>query len=231
MTLRRREPAWPASSSTSCSSPRSSTRRARPCTARCRGSASTASLDVRQGKRFELEVDGEVDRRAARPRCTRSPRRCCPNPVIEDFTVRVDGERRRVRIGVVTFPGSLDDVDAARAVRVAGGEAVAAVARRPRPARRRRGGAAGRLLLRRLPALRRDRAVRAGDDRGDRPRPRAACRCSGICNGFQILCESHLLPGALIRNDHRTFVCRDQRLRVDNASRPGRRRTRPATRS
>jgi phosphoribosylformylglycinamidine synthase subunit PurQ / glutaminase len=38
----------------------------------------------------------------------------------------------------------------------------------------------------------------------------------GICNGFQILCESHLLPGALIRNDHRKFVCRDQRLRVEN---------------
>jgi phosphoribosylformylglycinamidine synthase subunit PurQ / glutaminase len=40
----------------------------------------------------------------------------------------------------------------------------------------------------------------------------------GICNGFQILCESHLLPGALIRNDSRKFVCRDQRLRIENAS-------------
>jgi phosphoribosylformylglycinamidine synthase len=39
----------------------------------------------------------------------------------------------------------------------------------------------------------------------------------GICNGFQILCESHLLPGALIRNDHRKFVCRDQRLRIESA--------------
>ena len=38
----------------------------------------------------------------------------------------------------------------------------------------------------------------------------------GICNGFQILCESHLLPGALIRNDHRKFVCRDQGLRVES---------------
>jgi phosphoribosylformylglycinamidine synthase len=38
----------------------------------------------------------------------------------------------------------------------------------------------------------------------------------GICNGFQVLTESHLLPGALIRNDHRKFVCRDQRLRIDN---------------
>jgi phosphoribosylformylglycinamidine synthase len=40
----------------------------------------------------------------------------------------------------------------------------------------------------------------------------------GICNGFQVLCESHLLPGALTRNDHLHFVCRDQRLRIENAS-------------
>ena len=37
----------------------------------------------------------------------------------------------------------------------------------------------------------------------------------GICNGFQILCESHLLPGALVRNDHQRFYCRDQRLRIE----------------
>jgi phosphoribosylformylglycinamidine synthase len=42
----------------------------------------------------------------------------------------------------------------------------------------------------------------------------------GICNGFQVLCESHLLPGALIRNDHRKFVCRDQRLRIENTRTP-----------
>ena len=40
----------------------------------------------------------------------------------------------------------------------------------------------------------------------------------GICNGFQILCESHLLPGALVRNDHLHFVCRDQRLRIESTS-------------
>ena len=40
----------------------------------------------------------------------------------------------------------------------------------------------------------------------------------GICNGFQVLCESHLLPGALVRNDHLHFVCRDQQLRVENAA-------------
>lgn len=40
----------------------------------------------------------------------------------------------------------------------------------------------------------------------------------GICNGFQILCESHLLPGALTRNDHLHFICRDQKLRIENNS-------------
>ena len=31
----------------------------------------------------------------------------------------------------------------------------------------------------------------------------------GVCNGFQILCESHLLPGALLRNEHQQFVCKN----------------------
>jgi phosphoribosylformylglycinamidine synthase len=47
---------------------------------------------------------------------------------------------------------------------------------------------------------------------------RQALPVLGICNGFQILCESHLLPGALIRNDVRRFVCRDQRLEITTAS-------------
>src|SRR5699024_7472294 len=38
----------------------------------------------------------------------------------------------------------------------------------------------------------------------------------GICNGFQILCETHLLPGAMIKNAHRSFLCRDQPLAVEN---------------
>jgi phosphoribosylformylglycinamidine synthase len=42
----------------------------------------------------------------------------------------------------------------------------------------------------------------------------------GICNGFQVLCEAHLLPGALIRNAERRFVCRDQRIRITNADTP-----------
>src|SRR5262249_10929610 len=49
----------------------------------------------------------------------------------------------------------------------------------------------------------------------------------GICNGFQVLCEAHLLPGALIRNDHRKFVCRDQVLRVQNTSTPWTSSSRP----
>jgi len=39
----------------------------------------------------------------------------------------------------------------------------------------------------------------------------------GICNGFQILCESHMLPGTLMRNDSLEFRCVDTWLRVENA--------------
>jgi phosphoribosylformylglycinamidine synthase len=42
----------------------------------------------------------------------------------------------------------------------------------------------------------------------------------GICNGFQVLCESHLLPGALIRNNHQRFICRDQALRIESVDTP-----------
>jgi phosphoribosylformylglycinamidine synthase I len=120
-----------------------------------------------------------------------------------------------VRVGVVTFPGSLDDVDAARAVRIAGGEPVQLWH--------------GDRDLRDVDAV----VLPGGFSYGDYLRAGAIARFApvmteviqaargglpvlGICNGFQILCESHLLPGALIRNDHRTFVCRDQRLRVEN---------------
>jgi phosphoribosylformylglycinamidine synthase I len=120
-----------------------------------------------------------------------------------------------VRIGVVTFPGSLDDVDAARAVRIAGGEPVALWH--------------ADHDLRGVDAV----VLPGGFSYGDYLRAGAIARFApvmtevvdgaarglpvlGICNGFQILCESHLLPGALIRNDHRTFVCRDQRLRIES---------------
>ena len=119
----------------------------------------------------------------------------------------------RVKVGVVTFPGSLDDRDAARAVRLAGGEAVA--------------------LWHGDPDLHGVDAVvlPGGFSYGDHLRAGAIARFApvmasvadaarggmpvlGICNGFQVLCESHLLPGALTRNAHLRFVNRDQRLRV-----------------
>jgi phosphoribosylformylglycinamidine synthase len=124
-----------------------------------------------------------------------------------------------VRVGVVTFPGSLDDRDAARAVRIAGAEAV--------------------------PLWHADRDLHdvdavilpGGFSYGDYLRCGAIARFAavmssvvdaardgmpvlGICNGFQVLCESHLLPGALIRNDRRRFVCIEQRLRIENTSSP-----------
>lgn len=119
------------------------------------------------------------------------------------------------RIGVVTFPGSLDDRDAARAVRLAGAQAVPlwhadadlhAVDAVVLPG----GFSYGDYL--RCGALARFAPVMGevvDAARGGLP-------VLGICNGFQILCEAHLLPGALIRNDHRTFVCRDQQLRVES---------------
>ncbi len=122
-----------------------------------------------------------------------------------------------MRIGVVTFPGSLDDHDASRAVRVAGGEPVTLWH--------------GDDSLRGVDAV----VLPGGFSYGDYLRAGAIARFApvmsalipaakgglpvlGICNGFQILCESHLLPGAMIQNDHRTFICRDQPLRVENAT-------------
>jgi phosphoribosylformylglycinamidine synthase len=121
-----------------------------------------------------------------------------------------------MRIGVVTFPGSLDDVDAARAVRAAGGE--------PVPLWH------GDADLHGVDAV----VLPGGFSYGDYLRCGAIARFApvmgplveaadgglpvlGICNGFQVLCEAHLLPGALVRNDSRLFVCRDQRLRIERA--------------
>jgi phosphoribosylformylglycinamidine synthase I len=128
-----------------------------------------------------------------------------------------------MRIGVVTFPGSLDDRDALRAVRIAGGVAVPLWH--------------GDAELHNVDAV----ILPGGFSYGDYLRCGAIARFApvmneiirlagpadatapglpvlGICNGFQVLCESHLLPGALVRNDHRHFICRDQKLRIERTS-------------
>jgi phosphoribosylformylglycinamidine synthase len=122
-----------------------------------------------------------------------------------------------MRVGVITFPGTLDDVDATRAVRLAGGDPVAlwhadhdlrGVDAVVVP-----GGFSYGDYLRagaiaaRAPIM---DEVRAGADRG--------LPVLGICNGFQILCEAGLLPGALTRNVGLHFVCRDLRLRVESTA-------------
>ncbi|MGW6691140.1 phosphoribosylformylglycinamidine synthase subunit PurQ [Streptomyces sp. NPDC054961] len=120
------------------------------------------------------------------------------------------------RIGVVTFPGTLDDRDSLRAVRLAGAEPVS-------------------LWHRDKDLHQVDAVVLAGGfSYGDYLRAGAISRFSpvmetvieqakggmpvlGICNGFQILTEAHLLPGAMLRNNDLHFVCREQKLRVENA--------------
>lgn len=122
-----------------------------------------------------------------------------------------------MKVGVVTFPGTLDDVDAQRAVKAAGAEAVALWH--------------GDHDLKGVDAV----VLPGGFSYGDYLRCGAIARFApvmteviaaansgmpvlGICNGFQILCESHLLPGALIRNDHRKFGCLDQRVRIESTT-------------
>jgi phosphoribosylformylglycinamidine synthase len=118
------------------------------------------------------------------------------------------------RIGVVTFPGSLDDGDAARAVRRAGGEAVplwhAEADLRGVAAVVIPGGFSYGDYLRCGAIASFAPVMRSVVDAARRGMP-----VLGICNGFQILCEAGLLPGALVRNAGLHFLCRDQRLRVE----------------
>ena len=121
-----------------------------------------------------------------------------------------------MRIGVITFPGSLDDVDAARAVRLAGAEPVSLWH--------------GDHDLKAVDAV----VLPGGFSYGDYLRAGAIAARSplmadvvegarnglpvlGICNGFQVLCEAGLLPGALTRNSHLHFRNRDQGLLVERA--------------
>ncbi|TDX82011.1 phosphoribosylformylglycinamidine synthase subunit I [Rathayibacter sp. PhB151] len=121
-----------------------------------------------------------------------------------------------MRIGVITFPGSLDDRDAQRAVRFAGAEPVAlwhgdhdldGVDAIVLP-----GGFSYGDYLRCGAIASHSPIMREVIDAANAGTP-----VLGICNGFQMLTEAHLLPGGLIRNDVGSFVCRDQRLVVENA--------------
>lgn len=120
-----------------------------------------------------------------------------------------------MKIGVITFPGSLDDADARRAVTLCGGEAIALWH--------------GDADLHGVDAV----VVPGGFSYGDYLRAGAIARFApvmgevitaakggmpvlGICNGFQILTESHLLPGSMVKNDHLHFICRDQELVVES---------------
>lgn len=122
-----------------------------------------------------------------------------------------------MRIGVITFPGTLDDRDAARAVNVGGAEAVALWH--------------ADADLKKVDAV----ILPGGFSYGDYLRCGAISRFApamklvieaagkgmpvlGICNGFQVLCESHLLPGALTRNSDLHFLCRDQEIEITNNS-------------
>ena len=122
-----------------------------------------------------------------------------------------------MKIGVVTFPGTLDDRDAARAVRYAGGEAIELWH--------------DDADLKNVDAV----ILPGGFSYGDYLRCGAISRFSpvmepliaaaqggmpllGICNGFQVLAEAHLIPGALTRNQHLHFICNDQKLKIENNS-------------
>jgi phosphoribosylformylglycinamidine synthase I len=127
------------------------------------------------------------------------------------------GTLGRMRIGVVTFPGSCDDRDARHAVELLGAESVALWH--------------GDADLQGVDAV----LLPGGFSHGDYLRCGAIARFSpvmggirefadrggpvlGICNGFQVLCEAHLLPGALTRNAGLRFVHRDQHIRVEGRS-------------
>ena len=124
-----------------------------------------------------------------------------------------------VRIGVVTFPGSLDDTDAARAVRYAGAEPV-----RLWHADRDLRGVDAVILPGGFSYgdyLRCGAIARFSPVMGELiPAAQAGLPVLGICNGFQILCEAHLLPGALTRNAGLRFIHADVRLTVANATTP-----------
>ena len=122
-----------------------------------------------------------------------------------------------MKIGVITYPGTLDDRDAQRAIRLAGGTPVP--------------------LWHADSDIKKVDAVvlpggfsygdylRCGAIAAQAPATQEVVKLAaqglpvlGICNGFQVLVEAHLLPGGLIRNEHQHFICRDQKLRVESTN-------------
>lgn len=141
-------------------------------------------------------------------------------PLVADFSSNQPASKLAdVRVGIITFPGTLDDRDASRAVRLAGGTPV--------------GLWHNEAQLHKVDAV----IIPGGFSYGDYLRAGAiaaqaalmkkvvqaaqsqqALPVLGICNGFQVLTEAHLLPGAMIKNNHRKFICRDQSLQIENAA-------------
>ncbi|AUZ89198.1 phosphoribosylformylglycinamidine synthase subunit PurQ [Arthrobacter agilis] len=138
-----------------------------------------------------------------------------PQPVASN---NEDSPLNGVKVGVVTFPGSLDDRDAVRAVRLAGGSAIhlwhgdhdlqdvdaVIIPGGFSYGDYLRAGAISRFA----PLMEQITAAASGGEN--------ALPVLGICNGFQVLTEAHLLPGSMIKNNDLHFICRDQRLRVEN---------------
>lgn len=120
-----------------------------------------------------------------------------------------------MKIGVITYPGSLDDRDAQRAIKLAGGTPVplwhASDDLKNIDAVVLPGGFSYGDYLRCGAIAAQAPATKEVIKKAEKGLP-----VLGICNGFQVLVEAHLLPGGLIRNEKQHFVCRDQKLRVEN---------------
>ena len=170
--------------------------------------------NVHVGRLVELDVEDPSQLRADVREAAREPAR----RGLRDRAA-ADGHATEVKFGVLRFPGSLRR--GRRAARgSAGRRRRAALARRARPAGRRRDRRAGRLLLRRLPACRRDRALLAGDGVGDRVRAATAGWCSGSATASRCCARRACFPGALLPNANLRFTFRQVRAR-------GRRRRTP----
>ena len=182
-----------------------------------------AVSDVRQGKYFELDLNvasaGEAEKLAAEV-----ADRVLANPVIESFRVELAsrlGGRSRMTFAVIVFPGSNCDHDAYHAAKhVLGQDARFVWHKETSLAGRGRRHPARRVFARRLSAHRRHRAVLAGHGARDRNLREQGGPVLGVCNGFQILLECGLLPGAMLRNRDVKFHCEFVGVRVERTDTP-----------